>query len=81
MRYPASEKLEIIRTVKASHLPTRQNLKMLEIPSSTYYDRPGGATVAPMSWLIVPHGPSQFGTASQTRYARMLSILPLSMKF
>jgi putative transposase len=38
MRYPASEKLEIIRTVEAPHLPTRQTLKMLSIPSSTYYD-------------------------------------------
>lgn len=38
MRYSASEKLEIIRTVEASHLPTRQTLKMLGIPSSTYYD-------------------------------------------
>jgi len=38
MRYPASEKLELIRTVEASHLPTRQTLKMLGIPSSTYYD-------------------------------------------
>lgn len=38
MRHPGSEKLEIIRTVEASHLPTRQTLKMLGIPSSTYYD-------------------------------------------
>ncbi len=38
MRYPASEKLAIIRTVEASHLPTRQTLKMLGIPSSTSYD-------------------------------------------
>ena len=38
MRYPASEKLEIIRTIEASHLPTRQTLKMLGIPSSTFYD-------------------------------------------
>ena len=38
MRYPASEKLEIIRTVEASHLSTRQTLKMLGISSSTYYD-------------------------------------------
>jgi transposase InsO family protein len=38
MRYSASEKLEIIRTIEASHLPTRQTLKMLGIPSSTYYD-------------------------------------------
>ena len=38
MRYPASEKLEIIRTVEASHLSTRQTLKILGISSSTYYD-------------------------------------------
>jgi transposase InsO family protein len=38
MRYPTSEKLEIIRTVEGAHLPTRQTLKMLSIPSSTYYD-------------------------------------------
>jgi len=37
MRYPASEKLEIIRTVEASHLPVRQTLAMLGIPGSTYY--------------------------------------------
>ena len=29
MRYPASEKLEIIRTVEASHLPTKQILDKL----------------------------------------------------
>src|SRR5210317_976521 len=38
MRYPASEKLEIIRTVDAAHLPGRQTLAMIGIPSSTYYD-------------------------------------------
>jgi transposase InsO family protein len=37
MRYPASEKLEIIRTVDASHLPVKQTLAMLNIPSATYY--------------------------------------------
>jgi transposase InsO family protein/transposase-like protein len=37
MRYPASEKLEIIRTVEASHLPVKRTLTMLGIPSSTYY--------------------------------------------
>ncbi len=29
MRYPASEKLEIIRTVEGSHLPAKQTLDML----------------------------------------------------
>ncbi len=38
MRYPASEKLEIIRTVEASHLPVKRTLSMIGIPSSTYYD-------------------------------------------
>ncbi len=37
MRYPASEKLEIIRTVEASHLPAKQTLDMLGIPRSTFY--------------------------------------------
>lgn len=37
MRYPASEKLEIIRTVAASHLSAKQTLATLGIPSSTFY--------------------------------------------
>ena len=37
MRYPASEKLEIIRTMEGSHLPTKQTLDMLGIPRSTFY--------------------------------------------
>ena len=37
MRYPASEKLEIIRTVEASHLPVRKTLSTLGIPTTTYY--------------------------------------------
>ena len=37
MRYSASEKFEIIRTVDASHLPARRTLAMLDIPSSTFY--------------------------------------------
>ena len=37
MRYPASEKLEIIRTVEGSHLPVKQTLDMLCIPRSTLY--------------------------------------------
>ena len=37
MRYPASEKLEIIRTVEGSHLLTKQTLDMLGIPRTTFY--------------------------------------------
>ena len=37
MRYPASEKLEIIRLVEGSHLPVRQTLENLGIPRATFY--------------------------------------------
>ena len=37
MRYPASEKLEIIRLVEKSHLPVRRSLDKLGIPSTTFY--------------------------------------------
>ena len=42
MRYPASEKLEIIRLVERSHLPARRTLEQLGIPRRTFcrwYDR------------------------------------------
>lgn len=37
MRYSASEKLEIIRTVEGSHLPVKVTLEMLGIPRTTFY--------------------------------------------
>lgn len=37
MRYPASEKLEIIRLVEQSHLPTKRTLDKLGIPRTTFY--------------------------------------------
>jgi transposase InsO family protein len=37
MRYPASEKLEIIRVVEQSHLPVKRTLGMLGIPRTTFY--------------------------------------------
>ena len=37
MRYPASEKLEIIRLVEQSHLPVRHTLAKLGIPRATFY--------------------------------------------
>ncbi len=36
-RYPASEKLEIIRIVEQSHLPIKQTLDKLGIPRTTFY--------------------------------------------
>ncbi len=37
MRYPASEKLEIIRLVEQSRLPTKQTIDRLGIPRTTFY--------------------------------------------
>lgn len=37
MRYPASEKLEIIRIVEQSHLPAKQTLDKLGIARPTFY--------------------------------------------
>ena len=37
MRYPAAEKLEIIRLVEQSHLPVRRVLEQIGIPRSTFY--------------------------------------------
>lgn len=37
MRYPASEKLEITRTVEGAHLPTKQTLDTLGIPRTIFY--------------------------------------------
>jgi len=37
MRYPASEKLEIIQLVEKSHLPAKQTIDRLGIPKTTFY--------------------------------------------
>jgi putative transposase len=37
MRYPGSEKLEIIRLVEQSHLPVRRTLAALGILPGTFY--------------------------------------------
>jgi putative transposase len=37
MRYPTSEKLEIIRLIERSHLPAKQTLGMLGVPRATFY--------------------------------------------
>ena len=66
MRYPASEKLEIIRTVEDSALGINRTLRQLGIPKSTFYhwyDRflTGGVEAlgdrkptAPTSWNKIP---------------------------
>ena len=37
MRYPASEKLEIIKLVEQSHLPAKRTLDKLGVPRTTFY--------------------------------------------
>jgi putative transposase len=37
MRYPASEKIEIIKLVEHSHLPAKRTLDRLGIPRRTFY--------------------------------------------
>ena len=37
MRYPAAEKLEIIRLVEGSHLPVRWTLARIGVPATTFY--------------------------------------------
>ena len=37
MRYPASEKLEIIRLVERSHLSVRRTLAQIGVPPATFY--------------------------------------------
>lgn len=37
MKYPASEKLEMICLVEGSHLPTKRTLDKLGIPKTTFY--------------------------------------------
>src|SRR5262249_31149759 len=37
MRYPASEKLEIIRLVEQARLPVKRTLEKLDIPRATFY--------------------------------------------
>lgn len=37
MRYPASEKLEIIRLVENSHQPVKKTLDQIGVPRPTFY--------------------------------------------
>jgi hypothetical protein len=67
MRYPASEKLEIIRTVEGSHLPVKQTLDMLAFRAAHFID---GMIFISMvvwtRWRIIRPVPSLSGTVSQT---------------
>ena len=63
MRYPASEKLEIIRTVEGSHLPAKQTLDMLAFRAPHSTDgMTATSKVALMPWRIVHLAQSLSGT-------------------
>ena len=68
MRYPASEKLEIIRLVEQSHLPVRRTLEKLGIPRP--HSTAGMIVIeaaGPRPWKIDRPGPAGCGTASPSR--------------
>ena len=70
MRYPASEKLEIIRLVERSHLPVRRTLDKLGIPAKTFYrwyDR--YRAVARLDLRTAPVARAGYGTVSRTMSA------------
>ena len=55
MRYPASEKLEIIRLVEQSHLPAKQTLDKLGIPRTGSVRRAErGRSVASLDEKSIP---------------------------
>ena len=49
MRYPAGEKLEIIRLVEQSPLPVRHTLAKLGIPRATFW-----AVQGRVRWRVIP---------------------------
>jgi putative transposase len=55
MRYPAAEKLEIIRLVKPSHLPVRRTLTKIVLLATTFHRWYG---------LYVMHQPEALGDLS-----------------
>ena len=70
MRYPASEKLEIIHPVERSHLPVRRTLDKLGIPATTFYrwyDR--YRAFGESDLRTAPVAPAWYGTVSRTMSA------------
>ena len=70
MRYPASEKAEIIKLVEQSRLPAKRTLDKLGIPRATFYRwydryRDGGPEARP----TIAHDRTASGIASRTMSA------------
>ena len=76
MRYPASEKHEIIHLVEQSHLPAKRTLDKLGIPRTTFYrwyDR--YLTFALTVWKTAAAHQERCGTAFPMKFASKSSIL------
>lgn len=74
MRYPVSEKAEIIQLVEGSHLPAKRTLDKLGIPRATFYRGTSAIVKAGQRrWLTIVHDPIASGTAFP-----MLSVSRLS---
>jgi hypothetical protein len=68
MRYPASEKLEIIKLVEQSHQPVRRTLEKLGIARATFTIGTISTDLAvPKRWQIAVHGRAGCGTAFPMR--------------
>lgn len=68
MRYPASEKTEIIGIVEQSHLSVRKTLEQIGVPRATFYRwyeqyQTGGPDAR---WKTGHHNQAGSGTASPT---------------
>ena len=70
MRYPASEKAEIIKLVEQSHLPAKRTLDKLGIPRATFTDGMIAIVTADLKrWPTIAHDRSGSGIASRTMSA------------
>jgi hypothetical protein len=68
MRYPTSEKLEIIKLVEQSHLPVRRTLGNSALPGRPFTTGTVSTDLAvPKRWQIAVHGQAGCGTASPIR--------------
>jgi transposase-like protein len=76
MRYPASEKAEIIQLVEQSHLPAKRTLDKLGIPRATFYrwyDRYRGGGIEALARPSVEAGPGRAASRSE-RFPKIISL-------
>ena len=77
MRYPASEKAEIIELVEQSHLPAKRTLDKLGIPRATFYrwyDRYRAGGPEALADQIAAVRESDVGTERTSRPGLMMSV-------